>query len=191
MSGTNQSARAGIELMKNKKCRVEVIDSQLVAMGLGLVVLEAARLAKKGATLDQLAEHTRLSLRRSHFLAYFDTLKYLAKGGRIGKAAGLLGSVLSFKPILTVKEGEMAPVTRLRSRAAGIEYLYNAVVAYKNIEMVGVEHTTDPEAADTLASRIAAARPGVQIIRSTVSPVLGVYGGPNATAVTVLEAEGK
>jgi len=190
LSGTYQSAKAGIDLMKHKKCRVEVIDSQTVAMGLGLVVMAAAREAKKGMGLDKLVEFTRKALTRSHFLAYFDTLKYLAKGGRIGKAAGLLGSVLSFKPILTVKGGEMAPVTRLRSRAAGLDYLYNYVSACKNIEAIGIEHSTDPTGADELARRLAASYPKAPIVRSTVSPVLGVYGGPNAVAVTLLEAEG-
>ena len=191
LSGTYQSAVAARELVKNKKCRIEVIDSQTVAMGMGLVVLAAAKEAKKGADLDKLADFTRKALTRSHFMAYFDTLKYLAKGGRIGKAQGLLGSLLSVKPILTTKEGEMAPVTRLRSQAAGIEYLYNFVTGHKNIDYVGVEHSTQTEPADALAKRVAAAYPKATVIRSSVSPVLGVYGGPNALAVTVLEAEGK
>jgi len=118
LSGTYQSAMAGKSLMKTKKCRIEVIDSQTVAGGLGLVVLAAAREAKKGANLDTLVNFTHETLKRSHFIVYFDTLKYLAKGGRIGKAQGLLGSVLPIKPILNVKEGEMSPVTRVRSVAA-------------------------------------------------------------------------
>jgi len=191
LSGTYQSAKAGIELMGNKKCRVEVIDTQTVAMGLGLVVLSAAKEAKRGTNLDGLVEFAKKALLRSHFIAYFDTLKYLAKGGRIGKAQGLLGSMLSFKPILTVKEGEMSPVTRLRSRVAGMEYLYNFLTGYKSIESVGIEHSTDSESADALAKRFSAAFPKIPVIRSSVSPVLGVYGGPNAYAVTVLEAEGK
>jgi DegV family protein with EDD domain len=191
LSGTYQSAKAGIDLMKNKKCRVEVIDSRTVAGGLGLVVLSSAAQAKKGMNLDKLVEFTHKALTRSHFVAYFDTLKYLAKGGRIGKAAGLLGSVLSFKPILTVKDGEMSPVTRLRSRAAGLEYMHNFIAGFKNIESVSIEHSTDTEGADTLAERFSAANPKIPVMRSAVSPVLGVYGGPNAIAVTVLEAEGK
>ncbi len=190
MSGTYQSAKAGIELMKSK-CRVEVIDSQLVAMGLGLVVLAAARQAKKGMKLDALTDFTRKSLPRSHFLVYFDTLKYLAKGGRIGKAKSLLGAMLSVKQILNVKEGEMSPVTRLRSRAAGIDYLHNYILSFKNIDSIGIEHTTDQEGADIIASRLATSLPKVPTYRSTVSPVLGVYGGPGAIAVTVLEAENK
>jgi DegV family protein with EDD domain len=130
-------------------------------------------------------------LPRSHFVAYFDTLKYLAKGGRIGKAAGLLGSVLSFKPILTVKEGELSPVTRLRSRAAGLEFMHNFIANYKNIESVSIEHSTETESADIIAERFLASHSKIPVMRSAVSPVLGVYGGPNAFAVTVLEAEGK
>ncbi len=191
LSGTYQSAMAAKDLMKNTKCRVEVIDSQTVAMGLGLVVLSVARQAKKGMNLTELAGYTRKALLRSHFMAYFDTLKYLAKGGRIGKAQGLLGSVLSIKPILNTKEGEMSPVTRVRSQSAGMDYLFNYVTGFKNIEMVGLEYTTQVEPVDAFAKRFSAVYPKVPIIRSSVSPVLGVHGGPNALAVTVLEAENK
>jgi len=190
LSGTYQSAIAAKSLMK-KKCKVEVIDSQTVAMGLGLVVLSTAKQAKQEMNLNQLAEYTRKALTRSHFMAYFDTLKYLAKGGRIGKAQGLLGSVLSIKPILNTKDGEMSPVTRVRSQAAGMDYLFNYVTGFKNIEMIGLEHTTLVEPVEIFAKRFSAVYPKVPVIRSTVSPVLGVHGGPNALAITVLEAEGK
>jgi DegV family protein with EDD domain len=191
LSGTYQSAMAGKNLMKAKKCRIEVIDSQTVAGGLGLVVLAAAKEAQNGANLDKLVEFTRKALKRSHFIVYFDTLKYLAKGGRIGKAQGLLGSVLPIKPILNVKDGEMSPVTRVRSIAAGITYLNNYMNSFKNIEAVSIEHTTVIESADELARIFGSTHPKIPILRSTVSPVLGVYGGPNALAVTILEAEGK
>ena len=189
LSGTYQSALAGKELVK-KKCQIEVIDSLTVAMGLGLVVISTARKAQTGAKLDEVTDFARKALDRSHFIAYFDTLKYLAKGGRVGRAQGLLGSMLSIKPILTVKEGEISPVTRLRSQAAGREYLYNFITSFPQIEMLAVEHTTLPDEADSLAERLGPSYPKEIIYRSTVSPVLGVYGGPNALAVTVLEAEG-
>ena len=84
----------------------------------------------------------------------------------------------------------MSPVTRLRSQAAGMEYLYNFVTGFPNIELLAVEHTTLPDEADKLVERLSQSYPGDIIYRSTVSPVLGTYGGPNALAVTVLEAEG-
>ena len=191
LSGTYQSAMAGKNLMKAKKCRIEVIDSQTVAMGLGLVVIAVAKEAKKGTNLDKLIDFTHKALNRSHWIVYIDTLKYLAKGGRIGRAQSLLGSVLSFKPILNIKDGEMSPVTRVRSPAAGIAYLNNFITNFKNIEALGIEHTTLPESADELTKRFSTAYPKIPVFRSTVCPVLGVYGGPNALAVAVLEAEGK
>ena len=142
------------------------------------------------AKLDELADFVRRAIERSHFIVYFETLKYLAKGGRIGRAQGLLGSMLSIKPILTVKEGEISPVTRLRSQAAGVEYLYNFVTSFSSVEALAVEHTTLPDEADKLVERLGTSFPQEIIYRSTVSPVLGVYAGPNAIAVTVLEAEG-
>jgi DegV family protein with EDD domain len=190
LSGTYQSALNAKNLVK-KKCRIEVIDSETVAMGLGLIVVIAARAAQKGAELDELVNLVRRAMTRSHLIVYFDTLKYLAKGGRIGKAQGLMGSLLSVKPILTVKEGEMAPLTRVRSLAAGIDYFCNFIANCPKIEELAVEHTTNPAQADQLVERLNTYHPKERIYRSTVSPVLGVYGGPNALAVTVLEAEKK
>ena len=190
LSGTVQSAMAGKSLMKTKKFRVEVIDSQTVAGGLGLVVLAAARKAQQGASMNELIEFTKKALTRSHFIVYFDTLKYLTKGGRIGKAQGLLGSVLPIKPILNIKDGEMSPVTRLRSNTAGITYLNNYLNSFKNIDTVLIEHTTSVESADELARLFSSTHPKVPVLRSTVAPVLGVYGGPDAFAASVLEAEG-
>jgi DegV family protein with EDD domain len=116
-------------------------------------------------------------------------LKYLAKGGRIGKAKELLGAMLSVKYILTVREGEMAPLTRMRSMGAGLDYLQNFVAGFSKIEEAAVEHTTTPGEADKLVERVNSVYPSERIYRSTVSPVLGVHGGPGALAVTVLEAE--
>jgi DegV family protein with EDD domain len=190
LSGTYQSAAQARDYLKNK-CRIEIVDSLTVAMGQGLIVLSAARAVKEGANLTKVTEMVRRATSRSHLIAYFDTLKYLAKGGRIGKAQGLLGSVLSVKPILTVKEGEMAPLTRVRSLTAGLDYFYNAVSAYPDIEALAVEHATTPRDADELVERLTAVIPRERIYRSVISPVIGTYAGPNALALTILEAEKK
>jgi DegV family protein with EDD domain len=190
LSGTYQSA-IGAKPMVKKSYQIEVIDSETVAMGLGLIVMSAAAQAQQGVKLKELVEFVNRAKSRSHFVAYFDTLKYLAKGGRIGKARGFLGSLLSVKPILTVRDGEMAPLTRVRSMGAGLEYLYSFATGYAGrIEALAIEHTTTVSEADTLAARLDDIIPNKQIRRSTVSPVLGTYGGPGAFALTVLEAEG-
>jgi len=188
LSGTYESALNAKSLVK-KGCRIEVIDSSTVAMGLGLIVIAVAKAAQAGANLDEVADLARRSISRSHLIAYFDTLKYLAKGGRIGKAQGLLGAMLSVKPILTVKDGEMSPLTRLRSKAAGMDYLCNFVAGFPHIEGLAVEHATTPDDADRLVERLGSLFPAERIYRSTISPVVGTYAGPGAMAVSVLEAE--
>lgn len=191
LSGTFQSAAQAKEMMK-AKCRIEIVDSLSVAMTMGLIVIAAAKAVKSGANLDEAAELARGAVSRSHLTAYFDTLKYLAKGGRIGKAQGLLGSMLSVKPLLTIKDGEMAPLTRVRSLSAGLDYLYNVAASFKdNIEGLAVEHCTTPDDADKLVERLGAIFPREQIYRSVISPVIGTHSGPNALALTVLEAEKK
>jgi DegV family protein with EDD domain len=189
LSGTYQSAMQAKNTMEEGKCRIEVIDSRKVAMSLGLIVIEAVKAAKAGASLDELVDLVRKAMTRSHLVVYFDTLKYLAKGGRIGKAQGLLGAMLSIKPILTIKDGEMAPLTRVRSLAAGLDYLYNFVPGFSKVEALAVEHTTKPDEADELVGRLSKTIPKERIYRSIVSPVLGTYAGPIALALTVLEAE--
>jgi DegV family protein with EDD domain len=192
LSGTYESAVNAKGLVKNPKCRVEVIDSRLVILGEGLLAIAAAKAAKKGTKLDELVKFTRAAMDRVHVVMYFDTLKYLAKGGRIGKAQGLLGSMLSVKPILTMREGEVAPVTRVRSLTAGMDYLYNFAAAHKgNIEELTLEHATTPDLAEQLADRLSAFYPKDKIIRNTVSPVVGTYAGPGVLSVAVLEAEKK
>ena len=188
LSGTYQSALQAKNLMDGK-CRIEVIDSLTVAMGLGLMVIGAAKKAQTGASLDELVDSVYRAMSRSHLIMFFDTLKYLAKGGRIGKASSLMGSMLSVKPILAVKDGEMSPLTRVRSLNAGIDCMYNMVAELPKIEAMAVEHATTPDDADRLIERLGSLFPKERIHRSVISPVIGTYAGPNAMALTVLEAE--
>jgi DegV family protein with EDD domain len=190
LSGTYQSASQAREMIKGR-CHIEVIDSLSVAMGMGLIVISAVNAAKSGASLNEVTQLVRRTMSRTHVAYLFETLKYLAKGGRIGKASGLLGSLLSVKPILTMSEGELAPLTRVRSVSAGIDYLFNYAAGFSNIEGMAVEHATTPEEADKLVERLGTIYPKERIYRSVISPVIGTYSGPNALAITILEGEKK
>lgn len=190
LSGTCQSAASAIPLAGGQG-RIEVLDSRSTAMGLGLLTITAARLASQpDACLSDVSQAMREKIACSQVVMMFDTLKYLSKGGRIGKAQGLLGSMLQVKPVLTVKDGEVSPLARLRSMSAGAEYLYNFVRGFASVEELAVEHATTPEAADALAARLATMYPGKHIYRSVVSPVLGTYTGPNVLSVSVLSGNG-
>ena len=188
LSGTYQSALQAKDSFKGE-CRIEIVDSLSVAMGMGLIVIAAVKAVQAGANLDEVAGLARGARSRIRVIAYFDTLKYLAKGGRIGRAETLLGSMLSVKPILTVSDGEMAPLTRVRSLNAGLDYLYNAAAGCSLIEGLAVEHGTTPDDADKLVERLSSLFPKERIYRAVISPVIGTYAGPNALALTILEAE--
>jgi DegV family protein with EDD domain len=188
LSGTYQSAVNAVSMVGGTG-HIHVIDSRNTAMGLGLLAIAAAEKAgEKGATLDTTAKYMTERASACHIIMLFDTLKYLARGGRIGKARGFLGSLLSVKPILTMKDGEVTPLTRLRSMAAGVDYLYNFATGHNRIEHMAVEYATTPFEADALIDRLAAVYPRERIFRATISPVLGAYMGPNVLSVAVLEA---
>jgi DegV family protein with EDD domain len=187
LSGTYKSAVNAVSMVEGKG-RIEVIDSQLTAMSLGLTAISAAKMAsKKGTTLKEISEAIKTKLSHTNSIMAFDTLKFLAKGGRIGKAQGLLGSLLAVKPVLTLKDGEVAPLTRLRSMTAAADYLYNHIASMPRVEALAVEHATTPHEADVLVARLGAIYPKENIYRSVVSPVLGTYMGPNVLSVSFIE----
>jgi DegV family protein with EDD domain len=186
LSGTYHSATSAISLAGGEG-RIEVIDSLSTAMGLGLLAITAAKLASRSESpLSEVSRIVRAKIASSQVVMIFDTLKYLAKGGRVGKAQGLVGSMLQVKPVLTVKDGVVSPLARLRSMSAGSDYLYNFVNGFTNVEEIAVEHATTPDAADALAERLKTIYPEKRIYRSVVSPVLGTYTGPNVLSVSVL-----
>jgi len=186
LSGTCNSALRGKELVE-KACPIEVVDSQMTTMALGLLAIVAATAAKGGEGLDKVVAEVKGTIPNMHFLALFDTLKYLLLGGRIGKAKALLGSVLKVKPLITLKDGEVVPAGQARSRSKGIERLLDFVKNAKNIQDLAVVYNTTPEEAQVLAERIGSIFPKEQIRLATIGPMLGVHTGPGALIVALRE----
>jgi DegV family protein with EDD domain len=184
LSGTCNSALQAKELVA-AECPVEVVDSEMVSMGLGLLATEAATIANSGNGLQQVVEEVKQSISSTHVWALFDTLKYLALGGRIGKAKALLGTILNIKPLLVVKDGEMAPASQARTRAKGIGMLYDYVNTVTDIQDLSVVYSTTPDEAQVLADRIGAIFDRSRIRLARLGPVLGVHAGPGALAVAL------
>ena len=184
LSGTCNTASQGKKLIENG-CPIEVIDSKTTSMALGLIVMAAANIAKTGKSLPQVVEDVKQVVSSVKLLVLFDTLKYLAKGGRIGKAKSLLGSVLSVKPMLTIKDGEFVPVGQVRSRSKGIERLFDFAKDTADIEDLAVIHSTTPDEAKTLAERISSILSLKQVSIARLGPVLGVHGGPGVLAIAL------
>ncbi len=187
LSGTCSSALQAKGTVANE-CSVEVVDSETLSMALGLVVIAAARAAKDGKSLDEVEAVARQTIPSIRLLALLDTLKYLMLGGRIGKAKALLGSILSVKPILTLKDGEVVPAGQVRTRAKGLDRLFEFVQSMANIQELTVVHSTTPDEAQALAERFGPVFDKEKIIMSRLGPVLGVHIGPAALIVAVREA---
>jgi len=187
-STTYDSALQGMKLMK-RRCQVRVIDSTLAIMGQGLLVIEAAKKALSGASVSEIADMVLETIPRVHIRATLDTLKYLAMGGRIGKAQAWLGTILKINPILGIKEGEAFPFARVRSRAKAVEWLYKFATGFSRVKALAVEYGTNMAEANALAKRIASVFPKVPLYISNVNPVIGTHAGPGILSVTVLEGQ--
>jgi DegV family protein with EDD domain len=187
MSATYEVAHQGREQMK-KKCRVELIDSLSGAMGEGLVAIAAAKEALSGADLDHVAGRAREAVAKSHVYMCFDTLEFLRRGGRIGRAQAMLGSVLRVNPIIGVKDGEVQPYGRERSRAKAIDRLFEFVNGLPGIAELAVEHASTPDEAEALAQRFDHIFPRERIYISRVAPAVGVHVGPHVISVAALES---
>lgn len=185
LSGTYNVALQGIGLMKHK-CRVEVIDSECAIMAQGFLSLTAARAAGAGASFEDVLALVNKNKKRVDFRATFDTLEYLKRGGRIGRAQALLGSMLKMNPIIGLKDGEVFPYARERSRSRAITHLYNFAAGFTKIEEMAVEDAAVPHDADTLTERLGAIFPKERILRVKASPVVGTHTGPGLLVVTVL-----
>ncbi len=184
LSGTCNSAVQAKELIE-KKCPIEVIDSQTLTMSLGQINLVAAEAAKAGKGLPEVVEEVKQVIPDIHLLFLLDTLKYLLLGGRIGKAKALLGSILNVKPMLTLKDGEVMPAGQVRTRAKGIERLIGFVRSATDIQDLAIVYNTTPDEAQTLAKSIGSIFTKKKISLARVGPMLGVHAGPGALAVAL------
>ena len=166
---------------------VEVIDSMSVSMGLGLIVLQAARAAAAGARFTDVVKLVKEKMPLIRLYGIFDTLEYLQKGGRIGRAQAFLGSLLNLKPIVVILEGEVHPFERVRTKAKAMNRVLKLVEDSNKVDEVAVLHATSPGDLEDLSKRIGAVVPGTTVHRCQFGPVLGTYVGPGAMALCFLE----
>jgi DegV family protein with EDD domain len=167
---------------------VHVVDSGTTGMSLGFAVLAAARVAGAGGGSRRVMDALARRLEGSAEMIYVDTLEYLRKGGRIGAAAALIGSALSLKPLLTVKNGQVAPLERVLGTERALRKLVERAVGQANGQQVdiAIEHFGAEERAERLASRLKSRMPGTREITFTeVSSTIGVHLGPGAVGITV------
>ena len=184
-SGTYDVALLGREILKKARCQIEIIDSQGVSMWQGLVTLAAARAAQAGCELHEVVDAANEAIMQMRALALLDTVEYIIRGGRIGKAISRLESVLNLKAMLTLRKGELRPAGVVRTRGKGIERLYEFVRSAFPFGELAIVYSTTFEDAQKLADYTTSLFPNVvpEVVR--LGSALGVHAGPGALIIAI------
>jgi len=184
IDSTCDVARAAVREIKD--CHIEVVDSQSTLLATGLLAIEAAKAARKGTSLSQLADMSRELISKAHVLLTCDTIKYLVRGGHASKTQALFVSVLRIKPLIEIK-GEILPFGKAIGRARAIDALCKYAGNFPHPRSLGVDYATDAEEAESLKRRLEQTFPEVPIYISSFSPVVGAHLGPGGLGVAILE----
>jgi DegV family protein with EDD domain len=185
LSGSLNAARAGRDGSSNPE-RVRVIDSLAATAAEANIVTAAALTAAGGADVAQTVAAAEQARERQRLLVGLETLDYLQRGGRIGRARAFVGGLLSIKPLLTLQGGEVAPAERVRTRARMLARLEEFALSYADPQMVSIVHADCPDAAESLQARVSAAFPQAKVTSGWIGPVVGLYTGPGALGVAIL-----
>jgi DegV family protein with EDD domain len=184
-SETTEVARAAAE---KSPIPVHVVDSGTAGMSLGYAVLAAGRVAGAGGGARRVMDCLARRLESAHELIYVDTLEYLRKGGRIGLATAMLGSTLSLKPLLTILNGQVAPLERVLGADRALRRLVEAAVRKAGDRQVdvAVEHFGARARADRVLTRLRHRLPKArELTFLEVSPTIGIHVGPGAVGITI------
>lgn len=185
LSGTvNSASQAKAALGEDSP--IEIIDSEAASIAVALVVIEAAELARQSVSREEIVERVRGNLSRTFAAFAVDTLEYLQKGGRIGKAQAFVGSLLSVKPILTLVDGEVHPLERPRNHQRAMRRLVELVREKAPASRLGVIYSTEQEWAAELGDSLSDVLPREQIVTARFGPALGTYVGPRAVGVAIV-----
>jgi len=189
-SGTHNSA-VQARGMTEATCPIEVVDSEQFSMGLGMIVIKAAEAAGRGASVEDVAAIARNAKRLSQCVASFDTLEYLERGGRIGKAKALVGSLLKLKPAIIIRDGQVHELGKTRTLVKSIAQLKESARGFAPVESLCVLHSTTPDVAAEIAADLSDLLPeGTEPFVARFGPVIGTYTGPGALGIGLIRKEG-
>lgn len=185
LSATMQSAQNAARALEGE-LDVRVIDSRSITSGLGTQVVRAAEAAASGASADEVVALVEDLARRTHVIGALDTLDNLKKGGRIGGAQALLGSLLSIKPIVDISTGTVEEAGKARTRRKALEVLRDKVKQAGAVEHLNVTHGFAPDVEDML-DLLDPIYPRDQIQVGHIGPVIGTHAGPRVVGITWLD----
>ncbi len=170
--------------------RVRVVDSLSNCVGLGMLVIFASRLAQRGEPLEDIAQRLEEIRNRLHFVFSVDTLEFLKRGGRIGKAQAFFGTLLGIKPILGQKDGEVHPVDKVRGGRKVLPRLveiFKERVDSKKPVFAAIAHAQAPKWSGRLKEALLSQFKVVELMESEIGPVVGAHAGPGAVGAILFQ----
>jgi DegV family protein with EDD domain len=186
MSSTVESAHLAAQ---QSPVPVTVVDSRSLGMAMGYAVVSAAELAATGASAQDVAQLARSRAEASTVVFYVDTLEHLRRGGRIGAASAFLGSALAIKPILSLSDGHIRPLEKVRTSSRALsrleELAVDAATGAGGTVEVAVHHLDSAARADDLAERLRDRLPACDVTVVELGAVVGAHVGPGTLAVAV------
>jgi len=185
LSGTYNSA--ALAARNVPEARVTLIDSHGISMAMGSMVIDAVHMAREGKTAAEIEAAVQALIPRLELLLMCDTLTYLQRGGRIGRASSFVGSMLNIKPIISLRDGQVVPVQRVRTRGKALQEMATMAKAVAPFEQVYIMHTTAPELAAEFAAMVRSVYDG-DIPIMMLGPVVGVHLGPGSVGITGLRS---
>jgi len=182
-----QTARSGLL----GRCEIVVIDSQTTSLGLGYLVEAVAKVAKSGATLDEVVHIARGVIPRVYSVYYVDTLEHIQRAGLIGETQAVLGTMLTIKPLLTIEDGKMIVMEKVRTHSQAIDKMVEFVAEFTHIERLGIVQNTTRSTDYTrmLQDRLALAFSRLQYPIMLYEPLIANIIGPDGMGMIVLEGE--
>lgn len=185
LSGTLNSARQGASLLEAAP-PIEFVDTESASMGIAWAAEAALAAVRDGASIEAAAESARETAARARTMLFVETLDYLLRGGRIGRARQLAGRLLRMRPLLELVDGEIADIEKPRTRKKALDRLYAQIMSNGEPERVAILHGQANADAEALASRVSDACGGMDVPVILSSPVLGAHIGPGTVGATVL-----
>jgi DegV family protein with EDD domain len=184
ISGTYNSAMIARKTLESR-CPIEVIDSKFNSAGLGLVVMGAARLAKVGTRLSEVINEANRAINQVRMFGIFETMKYLARSGRVNKAIALASRFLNVMPLLTFHDGEIVRAGLVRTINKGIDRIHNFVKSNVPISELIIVHSMVPDQANQLKQRLIEFIEEEKISIAELGASLGVHGGPGVLLAAI------
>ena len=181
LSATIQAAETAAKAVAGE-LPVRAVDSKSVTLGLGLICVEAAKAGAAGASVDEIVKMAEDMAARTRIHGALDTLENLKKGGRIGAAKALMGTMLSVKPVIEVVDGAVEPGPKVRTRSKALQYLVDKVTAEAAIDHLAVLHGDAPDV-EQLLDLLAPHFPRERIVVGQLGAVVGSHTGPRTIGV--------